>query len=257
MARSTAGESVLTRAVRILEVFDPDNVAIPLTVIAEQADLPLSTASRLVDELVAHGLLRRDHNRRVRIGVRLWELASRASPTHDLRDAAMPFLEDLHAVVGHHVQLGVLEDDEVLFIERLSNPGAVINVTRIAGRLPLHASSSGLVLLANASPALQDQIFRRPLTSYTAQTITDPENLRAVLAEIRRTGVAGCPGFIHDDALGIAVPLKNSAGKVAAALSVIVPCTDNPMAHIPALQAAAHGIRRELGRPIVPAPPEV
>lgn len=113
------------------------------------------------------------------------------------------------------------------------------------------------MLLANASPALQDQIFRRPLTSYTAQTITDPENLRAVLAEIRRTGVAVCPGFIHDDALGIAVPLKNSAGKVAAALSVIVPCTDNPMAHIPALQAAAHGIRRELGRPIVPAPPEV
>ncbi|GAB34536.1 putative IclR family transcriptional regulator [Gordonia otitidis NBRC 100426] len=60
MARSSAGESVLTRAVRILEVFDPDNVAIPLGVIAEQADLPLSTASRLVDELVAHGLLRRD-----------------------------------------------------------------------------------------------------------------------------------------------------------------------------------------------------
>ena len=255
MARSTASESVLTRAVRILEVFDPDNVAIPLTVIAEQADLPLSTASRLVDELVAHGLLRRDHNRRVRIGVRLWELASRASPTRDLRDAAMPFLEDLHAVVGHHVQLGVLEDDEVLFIERLSNPGAVINVTRIAGRLPLHASSSGLVLLANASPGLQDRILRRPLTSYTANTISDPKTLRAVLAEIRRTGVAVCPGFIHDDALGIAVPLKDSAGGVVAALSVIVPCADNPMAHIPALQAAAHGIRRELGRPLVPAPP--
>ena len=168
----------------------------------------------------------------------------------------MPFLEDLHAVVGHHVQLGVLEDDEVLFIERLSNPGAVINVTRIAGRLPLHASSSGLVLLANASADLQDRILRRPLTSYTANTISDPKTLRTVLAEIRRTGVAVCPGFIHDDALGIAVPLKDSAGGVAAALSVIVPCADNPMAHIPALQAAAHGIRRELGRPLVPAPPE-
>lgn len=42
----------------------------------------------------------------MRIGVRLWELAQRASPTLSLRDAAMPFLEDLHAVVGHHVQLG-------------------------------------------------------------------------------------------------------------------------------------------------------
>jgi len=54
------------------------------------------------------GLLARDTDRRVRIGVRMWELALRASPTLSLREAAMPYLEDLHAVVGHHAQEHVI-----------------------------------------------------------------------------------------------------------------------------------------------------
>jgi DNA-binding IclR family transcriptional regulator len=247
MARSTSGESVLERAVRILEAFDADTLAVSVTDIATRADLPVSTASRLVDELISHGLLRRDINRRVHIGVRLWELASRASPTRGLSDAAMPFMQDLQAVVRHHVQLGVLQNDEVLFIERLSAPGAVSNRTRIGSRLPLHASSSGLVLLAHASVALQRRIDHRTLVAYTDQTITDAKRLRATLAEIRQVGFAMCPGFIDSEVTGLAVPIKDPDNRVVAALSAIVPRKHHAIGHIPALLAAAYGIRRELG----------
>lgn len=257
MARSNTGESVLERAVRILEAFDPDNTAVSVSDIAQRASLPLSTASRLIEDMVAHGLLRRDANRRIRIGVRLWELASRASPTRGLRDAAMPFMEDVHAVIGHHVQIGVLQNEDVLFIERLSAPGAVINVTRIAGRLPLHASSSGLVLLAHAPPALQDRVLGQPLIAYSDATITDPKRLRGLLAEIRLTGTAVCPGFIHPAATGIAVPIRNSSDTVVAALSAIVPRDEGATSHVRALLAAAHGIRRELGSPLLPMRREV
>ena len=174
MARSSSGESVLERTVRIFEAFAPGDTALQVSEIARRAGLPLATASRLGAELVQRGLLARDADRRVRIGVRMWELALRASPTLSLREAAMPFLEDLHAVVGHHAQLGVLDGAEVLFVERLSAPGAVINYTRIAGRLPLHASSSGLVLLAHAPHELQEQLLAGPLVRYTATTITTP-----------------------------------------------------------------------------------
>ena len=255
MARSASGESVLERAVRILEVFDSDNVVVSVSDIATRAGLPLSTASRMIDELVDHRLLRRDAHRRIRIGMRLWELASRASPTRSLRDAAMPFLEDLHAAVGHHAQIGVLEGDEVLFIERFSSPGAVINLTRIAGRLPIHASSSGLVLLAHASPAMQERIASAPLARFTDMTITDAKALRLQLAEIRHTGQALCPGFIHRNATGIAVPIRDGGDKVVAALSVIVPRDDRAMGHIPALVAAARGIRRALATPVIPPAP--
>jgi DNA-binding IclR family transcriptional regulator len=100
MARSGSGESLLSRAVRIFEAFSPDETVLSVSEIARRSGLHLATASRLIAELTAHGLLARDEDRRVRIGVRMWELALRASPTRGLRDTAMPFMEDAHAVMG-------------------------------------------------------------------------------------------------------------------------------------------------------------
>lgn len=237
---------MLTRIVRIYETFGPDTPALRVTDIARRAELHVATASRLVDELVGHGWLHRDPDRRIRVGVRLWELASRASPTLGLREAAMPFMEDLHAVVGHHTQLAVLEDREVLFVERLSAPGAVVNVTRVAGRLPLHASSSGLVLLAHAPVDLQEQVLSGPLEAFRRTTLTDPVRLRRFLADVRRNGYAFCAGFIDEETTGIAVPLRGRGDTVVAALSVIVPNDRNARMQIPALRAAARGISRML-----------
>ncbi|GLY34470.1 IclR family transcriptional regulator [Amycolatopsis sp. NBRC 101858] len=239
-------DSVLTRVVRIFETFEPDAPALRVTDVARRAGLHVATASRLIEELVGHGWLLRDTDRRVRVGVRLWELASRASPTLGLREAAMPFMEDLHAVVGHHTQLAVLEDQEVLFVERLSAPGAVVNVTRVAGRLPLHASSSGLVLLAHASAELQEQVLAGPLEAFRRTTLTDSARLRRFLADVRRDGYAYCAGFIDEETTGIAVPLRGRGGDVVAALSVIVPNDDSARMQIPALRAAARGISRTL-----------
>src|ERR1700712_5322803 len=127
MPRVATGESVLSRAVRIFEAFTSAQPSLTVTEIARRSGLHVATASRLVAELVKHGLLARQSDGRGRVGMRMWELAQRASPTLSLREAAMPFLEDLHAVVGHHVQLGLLDGAEALFVERLSAPGAVIN----------------------------------------------------------------------------------------------------------------------------------
>ena len=246
MPRVATGESVLSRAVRIFEAFGAAQPDLTVTEIARRSGLHVATASRLVAELVEHGLLARRPDGRVRIGVRLWELAQRASPTLSLREAAMPFLEDLHAVVGHHVQVGVLDGDEVLFLERLSAPGAVINYTRIAGRLPLHASSSGLVLTAFGPRELQERVLAGPSKRYTAETLTDAGRLRAALAAIRRDGHVITPGHIHPDATGTAVPVRDAGGEVVAALSAIVPNDGQAFTVVPVLKAAARGIERAL-----------
>ena len=250
MARSASGESVLTRAVRIFEAFTPDDTVLSVTQIAGRARLHPATASRLIAELASHGLLARDPDRRVRVGVRLWELALRASPALGLREAAMPFMEDAHAELGHHVQLGVLDGEEVLFVERLSAPGAVINYTRIAGRLPPHVSSSGQVLLAFGERELQERILAGPLARYTANTITSPAALRAALAEVRRQEFACLPGHVHEDALGIAVPVRDGKGTVIAALAAIVPVGTARQAVTGVLNTAARGITRALANPV-------
>lgn len=249
MARSQSGESVLQRVVRIMEAFGPDTPVLSITSIARRANLPLATASRLVADMTAQGLLTRATDGRVRVGLRLWELAARASPTLPLREVAMPFMQDLHSVTGHHVQLAVLDGDEVLFVERLAASKAVINITKVAGRLPLHASSSGLVLLAYASSELRERILNQPLRAYTENTIADARQLRTTLADIRRQHLAICRGHIHPDACGIAVPIQNPAGAVIAALSVVLPNDDHAREQVPALMATARGISETLAAP--------
>jgi len=246
MVRVATGESVLSRAVRVFEAFTPDEKVLSVSEIARRARLHPATASRLVAELQSHGLLARDPDRRVRVGVRMWELALRASPTLGLREASMPFMEDAHAVLGHHVQLGILDGDEVLFVERLSAPGAVINYTRIAGRLPLHVSSSGLVLLAFGSRELQERILAGPLPGLTRSTLTAPAALRTALAEVRRQGFAYLPGHVHPDALGVAVPVRGTRNAVAAALAAIMPVGTEANTVVGVLTTAARGITRTL-----------
>ncbi|WP_432534409.1 IclR family transcriptional regulator [Kineococcus arenarius] len=246
MPRTPTGESSIARAVRIVSAFTPQDTSLTVSEIARRTGLHVATASRLVAELAAHGLLERGPDREVSVGVRLWELASRASPTSSLRESAMPFLEDVHSVVGHHVQLGVLDGDDVLFIERLSAREAVVNYSRVAGRLPVHVSSVGHVLLAFGSPELQQRVLGGPFERYTERTVSTSDQLRALLAETRRRGFSLLHGHVHEEAASVAVPVRDRLNTVVAGLSVIVPNDTRAEVHVPVLLAAARGLGRHL-----------
>lgn len=239
---------MLTRVVRVLDAFDSDSPELGVSDIARRAGVPLATAHRLVAELVDYGFLERSVDRRMRIGYRMWELAARSSQALALREAAMPFMEDLHAAIRQHTQLAVLRDDEVLFVERLSARDAVVNVTRIAGRLPAHACSSGLVLLAHAETPVQERFLGRDrLRSFTPNTVVASEQLRRVFADVRRNGYCAADEMITRGAAGVAVPVRNRDQQVVAALSVVVPAGGEHHAVVPALRAASLGISRSVG----------
>jgi len=244
---------MIERVARILESFSSSRVAQTPSDIARRAQLPNSTAHRLVAELVDAGLLEREEGGAVRIGMRLWELTTRGSHALGLRQLAMPFMEEVQSRVKEHTQLGVLEHDEVLFIERLSERGAGSNITKIAGRLPLNASSSGLVLLAFAPQHYQNRILESPLTALSRETITDADSLRRKLAEIRKLGYAYAPGSVEAVSTGIAVPVSDTNG-VIAALSVVLPrnaehetkATEREALAIAALREAAAGMTKAI-----------
>ena len=247
MANSPSGDSLISRVVRILETFDNDRTSRSMSDIARRTGLPSSTTHRLIAELAEHGLLERDDRGNVHVGMRLWELAMRGSQALRLRQIAIPFMEDVQSKVRQHTQLAVLEDDEALFIERLSGRESGANITRIAGRLPLHASSSGLVLLAFGGEELQERVLASPLRPRSAETITEPTALVAKLAEIRRIGHAIAPGYIAPESTGIAVPVRGPSGAVLAALSVVLPREETRHdATILYLKSAAQGISREM-----------
>lgn len=236
---------MIERVVSVLETFSAERTAQTASEIARRSGLPVSTAHRLVSELTAAGLLERDDEYRVRLGMRLWELALRGSTALRLRQAAVPHMEWVQAQIEQHTQLAVLEQEEALFLEKLSHPAAGQNIAVVAGRLPLHASSAGLVLLAHAEPALRRRVLAAPLKRVGPQTITDPTVLGAALAHIRKTGVVISPGSVEDASTGVAVPLRH-AGSVVAALSVILPRDTPPAPAVAALQLAAQRIADDL-----------
>ncbi|WP_062466196.1 IclR family transcriptional regulator [Demequina maris] len=248
MANSPSGDSVTERLVRVLATFTPTRTVQTAAEIGRRAGLPSSTAHRVVGELVDAGLLDRDGEGRIRVGVRLWELATRSSLPLRVRQAALPAMERVQARVGEHTQLAILEQDEALFLERLSSPDAGANITRVAGRLPLHASSSGLVLLAFADAALQERVLARPLRRLTASTPTDPAAVRRKLAEVRRLGHAIAQGFIEEVSTGVAVPVRDASGRAAAALSVVLPRDAAPGPALEELHRAARDVERALAQ---------
>jgi DNA-binding IclR family transcriptional regulator len=229
----------------LLGAFDPDHRELTLSRLAERAGLTVSTAQRRAAELVAWGALERTPDGRYRIGLRLWELGSLAPRGLPLREAALPFLEDLFLITRENVQLAVREDTEAVFIERITGRTAVPVRTRVGGRFALHATGVGLVLLAHAPTDVLDRVLAQPLRRYTDATITDPHRLRATLAQVRRDGYAVSPGAVTDDAVSVAAPITDPRGQVVAAVSVVVALANpNPAALVPAVRTAALGISR-------------
>jgi DNA-binding IclR family transcriptional regulator len=231
----------------VLDAFTRERPALTLSEIARIIDVPLSTAHRLVGELRRWGGLERDADGRFRVGLRLWELGALAPRGLGLREAALPFMEDLYEVTHQNVQLAVRDDVEVVFVERFAGRDAVMVLTQVAGRFALPPTGVGLVLLAHAPVDVQERVLAAPLKRYTPHTITDPRELRRVLAEVRRAGLAISDRQVTTDAVSVAAPIMLD-DSVVAALSVVVR-GDSPAAvrsAAPGVRAAARGISRVL-----------
>ncbi|HTJ38763.1 MAG TPA: IclR family transcriptional regulator [Dactylosporangium sp.] len=249
MTTGNAARTVTSRVLSVLDAFNGEHRRLTLSEISRRAGMPLATAHRLVGELATWGALERDADGRYQIGLHLWEVAALAPRGLGLREAAMPYLEDLYEATHQHVQLAVLDGVDVVYVERLSARGAVLVRSRVGGRLPAHTTGVGLVLLAHCPVDVLEQYLSRPLVAFTPLTIADPLRLRATLDKVRRAGHAVSDRQVQMDAVSVAAPVRDVEGRVTAALSVIVPFDGmQPAALIPAVVAAAHGISRSLLR---------
>lgn len=243
MANSGSGDSVVDRVVRVIAAFPEGVTGLQLSELAERAELPLSSAHRLVRQLADHGFLDLGAGGNVRLGLRLWELVNRNAPTLALRHAALPFMGDIQQVLKQNVNLAVLDGWEALFVERLSRRGSVANRARVAGRMPVHISSAGLALMSHQSRELQAEY----LGQFSDQR-GEVSVVRQLLAETVKQGYAQLAGVVDPDTWGIAVPVMDGKRRTVAALGVVVPLAEMRLqALVPALQTAARGIGRQLG----------
>ena len=210
------------RLLAVLDAFGPEQRSLSLSEIARRAGLNLSTAHRLVCELARWGALERGPGGRYSIGLRLLELAALSPRGLGLREAAFPYLDELHHRTRGNVHLGVRDGVEVVYVETISACATHPTNGRMGDRWPMHVTGTGLVLLAFGERELQERVLGGPLERFTPLTVTDPAQLRRELAQIRRSGFAVARGRITLPDVVVAVPVYDQFGGVAAAISVVV-----------------------------------
>jgi len=253
MARQSNGVSAISRVVLVLDTFSFETPFLSLSEISERAGIPMSSAHRIVTELVEHGLLERMPDRSYRVGNRLWEMGSRTPGALGLREIALPYLHAIQSRVRQHTQLLVRSGLDVLVIERLSARDAVVNASIVGGRIPIQHSSSGIVLLASADDDLVDKVVERGLSPLTDTSLRTAEQLRDAVDRARRDGFAVSTGWIFEESRGIAVPVRGSQEIVVGTISVVVPNDGSPIDDlVRLLRLAAEGVSDALLRSYLP-----
>jgi DNA-binding IclR family transcriptional regulator len=210
---------VLDRMTSILEAFDEDDRGLGISELAERADLPKSTVSRLVATLVRQRYLERD-GKRIHLGIRLFELGQLAEQPRELRLAALPVMADLRNRTGENVHLAIRDGTELVCVAVMRGHSAAPLTVRTGGRLPMHATALGKAVLAHSSAAEVDGIVASGLTAWTPRTIVDRDALTRQLADIRRGEPAVEVGEFAAGVRCVATAVYDPSCRLVAALSV-------------------------------------
>ncbi|MBB5781559.1 IclR family transcriptional regulator [Nonomuraea jabiensis] len=245
--------TMIDRVASLLQVFDgyPRRT---LAQIARQADLPRSSAHRILQRLVELGWVERE-GYQYRLGLRMFELGSKVVQRERLHQTCLPFMYALHRSTGLTVHLSALISGEVLHLERIGDWPDRGETWRPGGRQPAVHSAAGRAILAQLAEAeWPDLTFPPPATAYGVHTLTQ---LRRDLGRVRdRGGVAhdvqGCTAGIT----AVAASIGPSGSDLRAALSLCGPAETMPAqeagdaVRIAAMDIwyAASGLARRPGR---------
>lgn len=241
-----ARPSVTSRVLAILAAFDEHRPRLTLSQIAVAADLPVSTAHRLVGELESWDALERDPDGRYVIGRRLWKVGTLAPVARELRQASLPAMQDMYEATHENVQLAVREGRKALYVETIRGKASVPVLSRPGVPLPLHATGVGKVLLAHAPREVVEECLDE-LTPITRYTITERGRLLRELAAVRRLGYARTVEEMGYGTCSLAVPVVGSDGEVIASLGLVTRTVRRDLVKFaPALHVASASISRRM-----------
>jgi IclR family transcriptional regulator, KDG regulon repressor len=249
----------LERALQILNVFDKQeqtdsNQSLSLAQLSEILNLPRATVLRLCATLTDYDFLRQNPDtKRYSLGFRLFELGSIVFYSFSLRKTAAPFLDQLQTKLGKTVFLGILEKDELLYIDKREDQKNPISFTsKIGTRRPPYWGLLGPVLMAYLPEEEAAQLLQKtPLTATTKRSYTKKEDFLDWLRQIRDTGHAIDIETAMDGISGIGAPIYDFTGRVVAAIGIgFISSSLDPQDFDKAVKEVvdtAVGVSRELG----------
>lgn len=207
--------SMVNRVVTILQAFEGDQARLSLAEIASASGLPRSSTHRILQQLVDARLIERI-DREYRLGLGIFELGSLVPHRNRLVFAARPVMQKLSAS-GHVVaHLAVLDQREVVYLEKIGGVFAGTLPSRIGGRFDAHCTGVGKAILAHLTNTQLEQYLSLSLEGHTASSITDSEKLKNELDVIKQRGYATETGEAVQGVSCVAAPIFHGNLAVAA-----------------------------------------
>lgn len=242
----------LDRALRILAIVaDADGLS--LSEIAERSGIAASTAYRMLTTLQGHGMVEfAEHEQLWSIGVEAYRIGSAFLRSRKLVDRARSVMQSLMERTGETANLGVAEDDCVVFVSQVETHQAIRAFFRPGTRSPFHASGIGKSILAYLAPARVDAIVGSGrLEAFTDKTLSLRTSLRADLDEIRRRGWSVDDEERYPGMRCVAAAIFNEFGEPVGGISISGPTvrvTPERLAAIgPQVREAAAAVTRMIG----------
>lgn len=218
------GVQSVDRALQLLEILATSGER-GVSELATEIGVHKSTTSRLLAALESHRLVEQSEDRgRYQLGFGLVRLARAVTGQMDVSRAARDAIGRLADELGETVNVAVLREHYAVNIEQALGPAAVSTYNWVGELTPLHATSSGKVLLAHVAPSERvDLVKAAGLSKYTRRTVTNAKTLMAQLADVVASGYATTFGELEAGLNAVAVPVVGPEGSVVAALSASGP----------------------------------
>ncbi|MBV7380009.1 IclR family transcriptional regulator [Maritimibacter dapengensis] len=243
----------ITKALEMLNFFSRSQPELGLSDFVRLSGRDKATVHRHLTELAENGFVEQNSTTRAyRLGPAILRLTAVREATTPTRSLVRPIVEAMAEDVGELVHFSLLQG---AFLSPIYHKDPGRHGTQVhfdeGEVLPLHATSSGLAVLAFAPDALRNDVLHGPLTPFTETTVTDPGTLSELIAQTARTGCARVEKGFDVEVASQAVPIFGPEGQVTGALAIAVPAgrltAETEIRHADALRAGMARITAALG----------
>jgi IclR family pca regulon transcriptional regulator len=245
----------LARGLAVIRAFTQQRRSLTIAQVSQRTGISRAAVRRCLYTLAALGYVGSDDGRSYALRPRILALGHAYLSSTPLASAVQPLLDQITSTLHESSSMAVLEGDEILYVARSSTTTRLMSIDLgIGSRLPAYCTSMGRVLLAGLAPSELDAYLSHvKLVKLTARTVSEPAELKTMLAKVRRAGYALVDQELEIGLRSIAVPVADSAGRVVAAINIgtqssRVSVAEMESKFLPALQAAAHELALLLAR---------
>jgi len=249
--RQPSGEAkTLLKGIAILNAIAEQPEGLTLADVTRTADVTKATAHRLLASLQDAGLVRPLGQGRYGLGSHCLVLGEAFLAALDLRQESLQALRELVEVTGETVHLGILTGEQIVYIEKLDSPHAVRMYSRVGATNPATTTSLGKAILAFSPASVLDAVYASPIPRRTANTVTDPEEARRHLEQVRERGFSIDDVENEEGIRCVAAPILDHHGVAVGGISISGPEQRVTSERIPELGAAVRSAGEQVSRRI-------